>query len=96
MLANDAELLRSIMLQGFAEIEESLEKLCTVVLVDEKEKMNLLHKLKGLTGSLCMSEFSQSIRTMEEMDNPVMTIAASKKALANFKDLKYKIEKKLM
>lgn len=96
MLANDAELLRSIMLQGFAEIEESLEKLCTVVLVDEKEKMNLLHKLKGLTGSLCMSEFSQSIRTMEEMDNPVMTIAASKKALSNFKELKYKIEKKLM
>ncbi|GHB34438.1 response regulator [Mongoliitalea lutea] len=96
MLANDAELLRSIMLQGFAEIEESLEKLCKVVMVDEKEKFNLLHKLKGLTGSLCMSEFSQSIRAMEEMDNPVMTIAASKKALANFKDLKYKIEKKLL
>lgn len=96
MLANDAELLRSIMLQGFAEIEESLEKLCKVVMADEKEKLNLLHKLKGLTGSLCMSEFSQSIRAMEEMENPIMTIAASKKALASFKDLKRKIEEKLL
>ncbi|MGY6520390.1 MAG: response regulator [Mongoliitalea sp.] len=96
MLANDAELLRSIMHQGFAEIEESLEKLCKVVMADEKEKLNLLHKLKGLTGSLCMTEFSQSIRAIEEMENPIMTIAASKKALASFKDLKRKIEEKLL
>lgn len=96
MLSGDSDLLRSIMIQGFTEIEESLAKLCNVVLVDEKEKNNLLHKLKGLSGSLCMNEFAQSIKAMEEMENPVMTIAASKKALATFKDLKRKIEEKVL
>lgn len=96
MLSGDRELIRSIMLQGFSEIEDCLQKLSKALLVDEKEKASLLHKIKGLSGSLCMYEFAQLIREMEEMDNPVMVIASSKKAQIAYQELKRKIEDKIL
>ncbi|EON79381.1 hypothetical protein ADIS_0071 [Lunatimonas lonarensis] len=94
-LSGDRDLLISIMNEGFSEIEESLKRLRSAIMIDEKEKESLLHKIKGLSGSLGMQRFAATIEDMENITDPVQLIGRCKKAQIAFEQIKSKIERKL-
>ncbi|WP_209330568.1 response regulator [Lunatimonas salinarum] len=95
ILSGDKDLLKSILDQGFIEIEQILQKLASPSANYEQKSQNLLHKLRGLSESLYLYRFASEVREMEKQESHVLILAAAKKTLASFHDLKSKIEQKL-